>query len=1051
MPRLRLSLPKPGGAAVSRCLGAAAALLLGFAGAGLAQAPERPSFYAIENVRVLVGDGTELDNATVLVADGLIEAVGSELETPADAWVLDGDGLVVYPGLIDPLTALGLPDDGDDDGRGGRGDRGGGGPGAGNDPAPVRGPESRPGTWPWREAADAVPAEADFSTWRDAGFTAALIAHDGGYFAGRASLVHLGGGDPKDRVIARSVAQRMGLEPARGFRNFPGSLMGVLAYVDQTFMDTRHFQDASRIYGESPRGRVAPRLEASLEALDADLRHGRPFLVPAVRDVEIDRVLQMAERHDFRPILYGGHAAYDRLGALSDAAVPVLLSLDWPEAEKDRDPEADEDFRDLYHRRMTVATPSMLRDAGVAFAFYSGGLSTPSQVFSKVRDAIEAGLDEKSALEAMTSGPARILGVDDRLGTVEVGKIAHLVLASDLPWAKDAEVRAVMVGRDFRFERPEDEEPAEPPAADPSGTWALKLETPGGVRDFEAKVEMAEDGQVSGELISERGTTEIDEGRMSGDRLSFESTRTMGPRTVTVSYSLLVDGESIEGSASAGPMVMDITGERTEKAEAADDGDGGAGEEDDAEEAVSLDELRQAMASYRGPLREMDHFAIVHATVYTVTGEVIEGGTVVVEGGRITAVGADVTIPDGVEVIHADGLSLVPGVVDAHSHIAIDGAGNEGSLAVTSMVTIADVVDPHDIAIYRALAGGVTAINILHGSANPIGGGNAVVKLRWGQNATGMLFDGAPKGIKFALGENPKRSRSVGTPGPRRYPATRMGVMDVIRQAFTEAVAYRDRWRAYDAATARGDNPIPPRRDRKYEALVEILEGERLVHAHSYRADEILQLLRLAEEFGFKVSTLQHVLEGYKVADEIAAHGAGASTFSDWWGYKVEAYEAIPHNAALMTDRGVLVSINSDSAEEMRHLNQEAAKAMRWGGMDENQALRMVTLNPAIQLGIDDRVGSIEVGKDADLVLYDGHPLSARSAVVKTFVDGDLYFDRELDRERQAAIDAIKARLAPPDGGEDDDGTEQTAEDTPTVREYAMDYSCRHVHAEDLR
>ncbi|MEO1087519.1 MAG: amidohydrolase, partial [Acidobacteriota bacterium] len=426
----------------------------------------------------------------------------------------------------------------------------------------------------------------------------------------------------------------------------------------------------------------------------------------------------------------------------------------------------------------------------------------------------------------------------------------------------------------------------------------------GGVRDFEAKLEMDDEGAVTGELISDAGTTEIEDGRMSGDRLSFGSQRTMGPRTFTVSYSMEVDGESLDGSASAGPMVMDITGERTEKAAPSDDGDD-EGSEDDAD-VVTLDELRAAMATYRGPAREMGSFAIIDATVYTVTGDVIEGGTVVVEDGKITAVGADVQVPTGVDVIDADGLSLIPGIIDAHSHIAVDGAVNEGSLAVTSMVTIADVVDPHDIGIYRALAGGVTSINILHGSANPIGGGNAVIKLRWGQDADGMSFEGAPKGIKFALGENPKRSRSVGTPGPRRYPATRMGVMDVIRQAFTEAIAYRQDWRDYDAAKARGESPMPPRRDRKYDALVEILDGERLVHSHCYRADEILQLLRLAEEFGFKISTLQHVLEGYKVADEIAAHGAGGSTFSDWWGFKVEAYEAIHHHAALGHQRRVV-------------------------------------------------------------------------------------------------------------------------------------------------
>jgi len=392
--------------------------------------------------------------------------------------------------------------------------------------------------------------------------------------------------------------------------------------------------------------------------------------------------------------------------------------------------------------------------------------------------------------------------------------------------------------------------------------------------------------------------------------------------------------------------------------------------------------------------------------VLTISGEPIENGSVLVRDGRIAAVGTNLDAPAGAEIIDASGRYVMPGIIDAHSHIATE-AVNEGSVAVSSMVGIEDVIDPDDLGIYRAAAGGVTSINVLHGSANPIGGNNAVLKMRWGATADGLRFDGAPKGIKFALGENTKRDRN-----PDRYPNSRMGVMDVIRQSFLDAQEYQTRQRLYEQALADGtEGIIPPRRDLKLDALVEILEGDRLVHAHSYRGDEILQLLRVAEEFGFRIKTLQHVLEGYRVADEIAAHGAGASTFSDWWGYKVEAYEAIPHNAALMTERGVSVSINSDSGEEMRHLNQEAAKAVRWGGASQAEALKMITLNPAVHLGVDDRVGSIEVGKDADLVIFDGHPLSAYAVVQTTIIDGRIYFDREHDMELREAIAGEKATL----------------------------------------
>jgi len=398
------------------------------------------------------------------------------------------------------------------------------------------------------------------------------------------------------------------------------------------------------------------------------------------------------------------------------------------------------------------------------------------------------------------------------------------------------------------------------------------------------------------------------------------------------------------------------------------------------------------------------------ATVLTVTNGALAPGAVRIEDGRIAEVGASVEVPAGVEVIEADGMFVMPGIVDAHSHIAAESI-NEGSVAVSSMTGTGDVVDPYDIAIYRELAGGVTTSNILHGSANPIGGLNVVIKHRWGEDAEGLVFDAAPPGIKFALGENPKRSRGTPPGVERRYPATRMGVVDVIRQAFVEARAYRQAFRDYEAAKAAGRPALPPRRDLKLEPLVEILEGERLVHAHCYRQDEILQLLRVAEEFDFRIATLQHVLEGYKVADEIAEHGAGASTFSDWWAYKVEAYDAIPHNAALMAERGVLVSINSDSAEEARHLNQEAAKTVKWGGMTEEQALATITINAAIHLGIGDRVGSIEVGKDADLAVFDRHPLSTFAVNRFTVVDGEVLFSMERDREMREAMAAERAAL----------------------------------------
>ena len=403
---------------------------------------------------------------------------------------------------------------------------------------------------------------------------------------------------------------------------------------------------------------------------------------------------------------------------------------------------------------------------------------------------------------------------------------------------------------------------------------------------------------------------------------------------------------------------------------------------------------------------------IKDATIITVTHGRIEHGSILVRYGKIAAFGTDVQAPAGAEVIDGTGLFVMPGIIDCHTHIAVDGDVNEGSISVSSMVNIKDVLNPYDVDIYHELAGGVVIGNVLHGSANPIGGQTIVIKLKYGAPPDELPFPDAVPGIKFALGENVKHSNFSAPGVAPRYPETRMGVEETIRDAFTRAKAYQKKWADYNRRKAAGEqNLIPPRRDLQLEPLVEVLEGKRYIHCHSYVSDEILMLMRVAKEFGFKVRTFQHVLEGYKVADEMAANNIGGSTFSDWWAYKMEAYEAIPYNAALMTRRGVIVSVNSDDADEARHLNQEAAKSMKYGGLTENEALRLVTLNPAIQLGIDNHVGSIEVGKDADFAIYNHDPLSVYAVVQKTIIDGKVYFDRQQDIAQRAALEKERKDL----------------------------------------
>jgi imidazolonepropionase-like amidohydrolase len=677
----------------------------------------------------------------------------------------------------------------------------------------------------------------------------------------------------------------------RSYTGYPNSLLGSFAYLKQLYLDAHHYRAVWADYRQSPVGKARPEWDPALEPIAHQIEAGYPVLFPANDRKEIERAIASAQVMAVPAVVYGAQGAYAAADLLAEGSVPALVSLDWPKAAPNGDPEEEPSLATLRLWDRAPTTPAALSEAGVRFAFTSGGLDDPSEILTNARRAVTLGLSRDAAIRAFTLDAARILGVDDRMGSIESGKIANLVIASGDLFAEGTRVETVFVDGD-RFDVPADSTPA------------------GGRR-------------------------------------------------------------------------------------------GQADDEDDEDDEEPYDEP-VPMATDKGPYREDAVTLIRGATVMTASHGTMENASVLIRDGKIAEVGPDVQAPSGARVVDGTGKFVTPGIIDAHSHLAAD-AINEGAVNVSAMVTIEDVLAPEDPNVYWALAGGVTSVNILHGSANPIGGGNAVVKLRWGSDAGEMLVDGATPGIKFALGENTKRDRN-----PDRYPATRMGVQDVVRQAFLDAQAYQRAWEAWRAGGRQG---VQPRRDLKLEHLAEILRGERWVHSHSYRADEILQLIRLADEFGFTVRTFQHVLEGYKVADEIAAHGAGASTFSDWWAYKVEAYDAIPHNAALMEERGVLVSINSDSGEEMRHLNQEAAKAMKWGGMSEENALRLVTLNPARQLGIDDRTGSIDVGKDADLAVFDGNPLSMFAKVVQTYVDGRLYFDRELDRERQTAIENEKAAL----------------------------------------
>ncbi|MGE0453424.1 MAG: amidohydrolase family protein [Vicinamibacteria bacterium] len=881
---------------------------LAAAPAGAAGHTTKTDVYAIVGARILPVSGAAIENGTLVMRDGLIVAVGAGVQAPAGARVFDGKGLTVTPGLIDGFGGIGLTSGG---GRPGAGS----GPGAGGAPAAAALPALKP-LAPEQSALERIRV-ADALKARDQGVTTALVVPREGVLPGRSVIVNLSGDDADGMALRQPAFLHLHLSTLR--REYPASLMGTLALARQSLLDAARYRDAWADYERVPRGKTRPRFDASAAAWQDVLAGRQTLMVTASRENDIRRALALADEFKIKIAVAGAPQAHRVAELVKQRRLPLLVTVNFdpPRAASfggfGGGPDDEQEKREIEEAE---TNPAELHKAGVGFALVSG--HAPS-FLSGLRRAVEKGLPADSALRASTLAAAEVLGVADRTGSLEAGKIANAVAWSGEPFAKDSKVKLVFV--DGQLYQPEEEARSGGRGA-PAGPGA-----PRPVDDAKA-----------------------------------------APAATPT-------------AASAAP----------------------------AASPTAADQAAALAAPASGAI------AITGGTIVTMGPQgTIEKGVLVLRDGKIAAVGAGVQVPAGARVIDAVGRYVLPGLIDAHSHTAIEGGVNEGSAIVTAEVRIADVLDQHDVDIYRELAGGVTTINVLHGSANSIGGQNAIIKLRWGvKDPQELLLKGAPRGIKFALGENPKRA-NFNVPGQRRYPATRMGVEVSLRQAFAAARAYQREWAEYEqklkAAGPKGEKPPAPRRDLRLETLGDILEGRIDVHAHCYRSDEILMLIRVAEDFGFKIRTFQHVLEGYKVASEIAKHGAGASTFSDWWAYKMEAYDAIPYNAAIMAEKGVVVSMNSDSNELARRLYWEAAKAVKYGGVSEQAALEMVTLNPARQLRIDKWVGSLETGKDADVAIFAAHPLAPGARVEMTLVDGKVAFDRQADLAARPAATAGGAR-----------------------------------------
>jgi imidazolonepropionase-like amidohydrolase len=971
----------PPSAEPSRLAPRALFALLLFAGLSIAATAGAvtPRVHAIRNARIVTGPGNVIARGTIVIRDGLITAVGANVAIPADARIWEGDSLTVYPGLIDafvmPAAPGGPPAPG-----GGRGR-----------PQPAQEPETPRG--PVHELA-AVRAEVrmvqnlpldpnQLESLRAAGFAAAQVAPRQGVVRGTSAVVGLGTNGANANVVRADVAQVMALEAVRG-GVYPGSLMGAIAVMRQVFLDAKWYRDAEAAAGKrSTTERVPENL--AWAALQPVIRGEQPVLMVADEMLEVLQASRVAAEAGVTAAIVTGGDEYKRVAEVAATKRSLIVPVNFPDA-----PDVSDDANALEVRteelRQWQAAPAnaaALAKAGVTFSLTANGLKDVKTFRSMVARAIARGLSEDQALAAVTTNPAKLLGLTGKLGVIAPGAIANLTVTRGPLFGESSKVREVWVDG-ARYETSKDE-------TSPKGEWSIDWGHGPNALTVSADKDTTVKLVVGADTIKATGV------RLEGERIRFTMQRGGEPAE---DFDLAARNDALKGTlAVTGVGQHDVNGRAVKKDEKP---------AKKPETQVPVPVVMGNSEAWRSPKPSQPATLLIkNATVWTSGPQGILSNTdVLVKGGKISAIGKNLAAPRGAEVVDATGKHVAPGIIDEHSHSAILGNVNECTNSVTCEVRIQDVINSESINIYRQLASGNTIMHLLHGSCNSIGGQCAVIKNKWGAPPDELFYTLAPGTVKFALGENPKQA-NFGADRTTRYPKTRAGVEQTIREAFVRAQDYDRSFAEFKA----GKRAIPPRRDLQLDALSEIIHGTRLIHCHSYRQDEVLMLMRLTESFGFHVNTFTHILEGYKVADEIAATGASALGFSDWWGYKQEVIDAIPWNEYIMWDRGVNVGFNSDSDELARRLNTEAAKAIKYGGVPRDEALKMVTLNPAKSLKIDKYVGSLEVGKDADFAIWSGEPLSPFSVCEQTWIEGRKYFDRSADLAGRAELAAERSAL----------------------------------------
>ena len=943
------------------------------------------NYTAVTNAKIHVSPSQVIEDGTIVIKDGKIVSIGSNVSIPKNAVVTDLSGKSIYPSFIDIYSTFGIekPKSPDDHSRKPQYDAG------------------REGYY-WNDHVRAEQNAIDKFKYDDkeakklldAGFGVVNTHIDDGIIRGTGTLIALNSeGSDATRILKAQSAQYLGTgKSATSRQSYPTSIMGAFALLRQVNMDAKWYASGA-----------AKETDRTLEAFNRNKNQVQ--IIEAGSKMNALRLDKIGDQFNTQYVFVGGGDEYEYVKEIKATNGTFILPLNFPDAYNMENPflASSVDLADLREWNQKPYNLKILADNNVNFALSTYKLKEAKEFMPNLLKAIEAGLSKDKALAALTTIPAQILGKSNEIGSLKTGTYANfLVTSGDLFEKKTTIYQNWVTGVKHELK------PIN--LKDIRGNYAFNL----GNTEYELT--------IKGKLEKLKSEVKANDKKL-GSKISFkddwmsltfstiDSTKQEFIRLIAnVENTAAFSGKAIfpDGNETTFFVTKKADAKTSDDKEAEDNDEKNEEEEKEDDKDKKDDDVKVAelfpvtypnMAYGFENLPKQETLLFKNVTVWTNEKEgILENSDVLIKDGKIAEIGQNISASN-VQIIDGKGKHLTAGIIDEHAHIATSSV-NEAGHNSTAEVTQEDVINPEDIGIYRNLAGGVTSIQILHGSANPIGGRSAIIKMKWGESADNLLYKNMPKFIKFALGENVKQS-NWGSNNNVRFPQTRMGV----EQVYTD---YFQRAKEYDIKKKSGK---PYRKDVEMEVIAEILNKERFVSCHSYIQSEINMLMTVAEKFGFNINTFTHILEGYKVADKMKAHGVGGSTFSDWWAYKYEVNDAIPTNAAIMHNAGVTVAINSDDGEMSRRLNQEAAKSVKYGDISEEDAWKFVTLNPAKLLHIDNRVGSIKVGKDADVVLWSDHPLSIYAKSEKTIIEGVTYFDIDRDKQLRESIKKEKNEL----------------------------------------